>query len=150
MDKKVLFYKSFSIKGGDFTNAGEASVKVKNILKEVGFDPEAIRRVAIASYEAEMNVVMYGTGGVMDFTVEKNEVHLVIKDKGPGIPDIELAMQEGFSTATDEMREMGFGAGMGLPNIKKNSDEFAIESEVNRGTEVKMTIRSHRRGTNDG
>ena len=150
MDKKVLFHKSFSIKGGDFTNAGEASVKVKNILKEVGFDPEAIRRVAIASYEAEMNVVMYGEGGVMDFTVEKNEVHLVIKDEGPGIPDIELSMQEGFSTATDEMREMGFGAGMGLPNIKKNSDEFAIESEIHRGTELKMTIRSHHQGANDG
>ncbi len=150
MDKKVLFHKSFSIKGGDFTNAGEASVKVKNILKEVGFDPEAIRRVAIASYEAEMNVVMYGEGGVMDFTVEKNEVRLVIKDEGPGIPDIELAMQEGYSTATEEMREMGFGAGMGLSNIKKNSDEFTIDSEIHRGTELKMTIRSHRQGGNDG
>lgn len=150
MVKKVLFHKSFPIKGGDFANAGEASVEVKNILKEVGFDPEAIRRVAIASYEAEMNVVMYGQGGVMDFTVEKNEVRLVIKDHGPGILNIELAMQEGYSTATDEMREMGFGAGMGLPNIKKNSDEFTIESEVNRGTELKMTIKTHRLKVSDG
>ena len=150
MVKKVLFHKSFPIKGGDFANAGEASVEVKNILKEVGFDPEAIRRVAIASYEAEMNVVMYGQGGVMDFTVEKNEVRLVIKDHGPGILNIELAMQEGYSTATDEMREMGFGAGMGLPNIKKNSDEFTIESEVNRGTELKMTIKTHHLEVSDG
>ena len=150
MVKKVLFHKSFSIKGGDFVNAGEASVEVKNILKEVGFDPEAIRRVAIASYEAEMNVVRYGEGGVMDFTVEKNEVRLVIKDEGPGIPNIELAMQEGYSTATEEMREMGFGAGMGLPNIKKNSDEFTIDSEISRGTELKMTIRSHRSGADHG
>ena len=144
MVKKVLFHKSFSIKGGDFANAGEASVEVKNILKEVGFDPEAIRRVAIASYEAEMNVVMYGEGGVMDFTVEKNEVRLVIKDQGSGIPNIKLAMEEGYSTATDEMREMGFGAGMGLPNIKKNSDDFRIESEVDVGTTLWITI--HHKG----
>lgn len=142
--EKVLFKKRFSIKGGDFANAGEASVEVKNILKEVGFDSDAIRRIAIASYEAEMNVVMYGENGVMDLTVEPNEVHLSIEDKGPGIPDIELAMQEGYSTATEEMRELGFGAGMGLPNIKKNSDEFHITSEVNQGTRLEMVIRCRR------
>ena len=142
--EKVLFKKSFSIKGGDFANAGEASVEVKNILKEVGFDSDAIRRIAIASYEAEMNVVMYGENGVMDLTVEPNEIHLSIEDSGPGIPDIELAMQEGYSTATEEMRELGFGAGMGLPNIKKNSDEFHITSEVNKGTRLDMVIRCRR------
>ena len=148
MKKKILFKKSFTIKGGDFANAGEASVEVKNVLKDVGFDPEATRRVAIASYEAEMNVVMYGGGGMMDLRVEPEKVSLVIEDQGPGIPDVKLAMQEGFSTATDEMREMGFGAGMGLPNIKKNSDSFKIHSEVDRGTRLEMMMRSHRGGNN--
>ncbi|MFH1942834.1 MAG: ATP-binding protein [bacterium] len=122
--------------------AGEASVAIKNILKEVGFQPDVIRRVAIASYEAEMNVVMYGEEGEIDFTIRPNRVNLVIEDRGPGIPDIELAMQEGFSTATEEMREMGFGAGMGLPNMKKNSDDFKITSEVDRGTRVEIVIKS--------
>ena len=147
MGEDVLFHKNFSIKGGDFAKAGEASVAVKNILKEVGFDPEVIRRVAIASYEAEMNVVMYGGGGEMDLTIEPDEITLALEDQGPGIPDVEMAMQEGFSTATDEMREMGFGAGMGLPNIKKNSDELNIMTEVNRGTRLEMVIRSHRSGS---
>jgi len=143
MADDAIFRKKFSIRGGDFAKAGEASVEVKNIIKEVGFDPETVRRVAIASYEAEMNVVMYGEEGEMDFTVNPDEIFLVVKDKGPGIPDIDLAMQEGYSTATEEMREMGFGAGMGLPNIKKNSDVFRITSEVNKGTCVEMVIKSH-------
>lgn len=144
MDRNILFHKKFSIKGGDFAKAGEASVEIKNILKEVGFDPEVIRRVAIASYEAEMNVVMYGEGGQIDFMVDPKGVHLVIEDGGPGIPNIDLAMQEGYSTATDEMREMGFGAGMGLPNIRKNSDDFEITSEVNQGTRLSVVIKSRR------
>ena len=150
MAVEALFHKIFKIKGGDFGSAGEASVEIKNILKEIGFDPGIIRRVAIASYEAEMNVVMYGGGGKIDLMVEPNQITLVIEDQGPGIPDIELALQEGYSTATDEMREMGFGAGMGLPNMKKNSDEFKIVSEVNRGTRLEMVMMSHRLRSGDG
>jgi serine/threonine-protein kinase RsbT len=142
MDADALFHKKFSVKGGDFVKAGEASVQIKNILKEVGFQPDVIRRIAIASYEAEMNVVMYAEEGEIDFIVRPNRVNLVVEDRGPGIPDIDLAMQEGFSTATEEMREMGFGAGMGLPNMKKNSDDFKLSSEVNRGTRVEIVIES--------
>jgi len=109
-----------------------------------------IRRVAIACYEAEMNVVMYAEGGEMDFTVRPDGIHLVIEDKGPGIPDIDLAMQEGYSTATDEMREMGFGAGMGLPNIKKNSNVFKITSEVSQGTRLELNFRSQQAESCDG
>ena len=139
----MLFRKTFFIKGDDFARAGEASVEIKNILKEVGFDPEVIRRVAIASYEAEMNVVMYGEGGEIDLSVQADRITLVIEDKGPGIPNIDLAMQEGYSTASEEMREMGFGAGMGLPNMRKNSDIFRITSVVNEGTRLEMIMRSH-------
>lgn len=144
MAVEALFHKTFTIKGDDFGGAGEASVEIKNILKEIGFDPGVIRRVAIASYEAEMNVVMYGGGAELDLRVEPNEITLVLEDQGPGIPDVDLAMKEGYSTATDEMREMGFGAGMGLPNIKKNSDELKITSKVNQGTRLEITIRSSR------
>ena len=140
---EALFHKIFTIKGNDFSGAGEASVEIKNILKEIGFDPGVIRRVAIASYEAEMNVVMYGGGGEMDLKVEPDEITLVLEDQGPGIPDVDLAMQEGYSTATDEMREMGFGAGMGLPNIRKNSDGLNIVTEINRGTRLEIVIKSH-------
>ena len=145
MADDVIFHKTFCIRGGDFAKAGEASVEVKNIVKEVGFDPETVRRVAIASYEAEMNVVMYGGEGEIDFTVNPDEILLVVKDRGSGIPDIDLAMQEGYSTATDEMREMGFGAGMGLPNMKKNSDVFRIVSEPNKGTRLEMIVRNKSR-----
>lgn len=144
MAVEALFHKTFTIKGGDFVSAGEASVEIKNILKEIGFDPGVIRRVAIASYEAEMNVVMYGRGGEMNLKVEPGKITLVLEDWGPGIPDVDLAMQEGYSTATSEMREMGFGAGMGLPNIKKNSDEFRITSKVNQGTRLEIIIRNSR------
>lgn len=150
MDCNALFHKKFVIKGGDFAKAGEASVEIKNILKEVGFDPEVIRRVAIASYEAEMNVVMYGEGGQIDFTVGPDGVHLIVDDEGPGISNIDLAMKEGYSTATEEMREMGFGAGMGLPNIRKNSDNFEITSTVNQGTRLDVVIRSRRSGGGNG
>lgn len=141
MTEQSLFNKTFVIKG-DFASAGEASVKVKNILKEIGFDPSVIRRVAVASYEAEMNVVMYGGGGEVSLAVSPKYVHLVITDQGPGIPDVALAMQEGYSTATEEMRELGFGAGMGLPNIKKNSDVFQITSEVGQGVCLDLVFRS--------
>lgn len=141
MTEQSLFKKTFVIKG-DFASAGEASVQVKNILKEIGFDSAVIRRVAVASYEAEMNVVMYGGSGEISLSVSPLDVHLVVTDRGPGIPNIELAMQEGYSTATEEMRELGFGAGMGLPNIKKNADIFQIASEVGQGVCLDLVFRS--------
>ena len=143
MAEEILFSKTYPIRGWDFAHAGEASVSIKNILKDVGFESDVTRRVAIASYEAEMNVVMYGKGGDICFSVKPDHDYLVVEDAGPGIPNIDLALQEGYSTATDEMREMGFGAGMGLPNIKKNADEFAIHSEVNQGTRLELFFRSH-------
>jgi anti-sigma regulatory factor (Ser/Thr protein kinase) len=141
MSDAIIFRKKFIIKGGDFLKAGEASVEVKNILKEVGYESEIVRRAAITSYEAEMNVIMYGRGGEMDLLLRSDEVFIVVHDDGPGISNIQLAMQEGYSTATQEMREMGFGAGMGLPNIKKNADDFQIISDVNQGTRLEILIK---------
>ena len=140
MAKEVLFQQEFNIIGGDFVNAGEASVKIRNVLKNIGIDATIIRRVAIAAYEAEMNAVMYAKRGVMKFIVQPEKILLTVDDEGPGIKDVKLAMQPGYSTATEEMRELGFGAGMGLPNIKKNCDSFAITSDVGKGTYLKMTF----------
>lgn len=140
MKSDVLFQQKFKINGGDFVNAGEASIKIRNILKEIGIDTDIIRRIAIAAYEAEMNVVMYSHHGAMHLLVYPGKILLKIEDKGHGIEDIELAMQPGYSTATEEMREMGFGAGMGLPNIKKNSDVFNITSTIGKGTNLEITI----------
>ena len=134
------FSQTFAVEGKDFFHAGKASTEIKSILKQLGVDGAAIRRVAIAAYEAEMNVVMYARKGRMTFTVTPDVITLLVNDEGPGIPDVPLAMQEGYSTATPEMREMGFGAGMGLPNIKKNADEFAVESVVGKGTRLRITI----------
>ena len=130
------FVQQYSIKGWDFTRAGEASCELKNALKQIGVSNDVIRRVAIASYEAEMNVVMYTRQGKMRWEINTSAIKITIEDEGPGIPDINQAMQEGFSTATSEMREMGFGAGMGLPNIRKNSDKFEISSNPGKGTSV--------------
>ncbi len=138
MDKS--YSQSFEITGNNFVDAGKASTEVKTILKQLGINSEIIRRVAIASYEAEMNVVMYAKRATMDFEVSSNVIRILVKDDGPGIPDLELAMKEGYSTATVEMREMGFGAGMGLPNIKRNADNLKIESEVGKGTQVEFVI----------
>jgi anti-sigma regulatory factor (Ser/Thr protein kinase) len=140
MTDDVLFFQEFSIMGRDFTNAGTVSTQIKSILKEIGFDPVLIRRAAIASYEAEMNVVMYATRAVVRLSVNPASIKVEFQDEGQGIENIDLAMQEGYSTATPEMREMGFGAGMGLPNIKRNSDEFDIASEVGKGTRLAITI----------
>ncbi|RLB08308.1 MAG: anti-sigma regulatory factor [Deltaproteobacteria bacterium] len=140
MEEKVLEW-DYEINGKDFRNAGKVSSKVKEILKELGFDPDFVRRVAIASYEAEMNVVCHAERGVLHLTISPEELRIVVKDKGPGIQDIELAMQEGYSTASPEIREMGFGAGMGLPNIKKNVDKLNIASTVGEGTVVDMLIK---------
>jgi len=128
--------RAFEITGRNFSRAGNASTRVKDILEDIGIDPFVIRRVAIAAYEAEMNVVMYADRAEMTLLVTPELLTLRFRDEGPGIPDIGLAMQEGYSTATPEMREMGFGAGMGLPNIKKNADRFVITSEVGRGTNL--------------
>jgi len=134
------FHEDFEVQGGDFTRAGDVSCRIKNLLKELGIDAAIVRRVAIASFEAEMNVIMYAFRGTVGLTVTPNQVRIVVDDQGPGIPDIEQAMAEGFSTATTEMRERGFGAGMGLPNIKKNADTFRLISEVGSGTRLEITI----------
>jgi anti-sigma regulatory factor (Ser/Thr protein kinase) len=140
MGQETVFFQSFQIKGKDFLNAGSVSVKIKRILKEIGVKQEVVYRTSICCYEAEMNTIMYANKGTLDFSVNPEEVIVVLTDEGPGIQNIELAMQEGYSTATEEMREMGFGAGMGLPNIKKNSDVFNIESKINKGTKLYFKI----------
>ena len=132
---------TYSVLGRDFANAGRVSTQIKDTLKRLGVHPTVVRRIAIVSYEAEMNLVMYATRGKVMLNVSSEDITLRIDDEGPGIQDINLAMQEGYSTATPEMREMGFGAGMGLPNIKKNADEFNISSEIGRGTRLVIRVR---------
>jgi len=134
------FQQEFQVKGRDFTRAGKVSYAIKNLLKEIGLSDAVVFRAAIASYEAEMNVIMYAWQGRVDLAVTPHHIQIIVEDNGPGIEDIALAMKEGYSTATPEMRELGFGAGMGLPNIKKNSDSFRITSEPGRGTRLEMTI----------
>ena len=134
------FESVYQVLGRDFSNAGKVSTSIKDTLKRLGISPAVVRRVAIVSYEAEMNLVMYAARGKVTLSVSREDVILNIDDEGPGIPDIGLAMQEGYSTATAEMREMGFGAGMGLPNIKRNADEFHISSEVGRGTRLYVRV----------
>jgi anti-sigma regulatory factor (Ser/Thr protein kinase) len=129
---------TFKIEGKDFANAGLVSTQIKTILKSIGYDPQLIRRVAISTYEAEMNVVMHAKQAEVTLMASDKEIQVTIRDEGKGIKDINLAMTEGYSTATEEQRAMGFGAGMGLPNIKKNSDELHIESEVNKGTTIEI------------
>jgi anti-sigma regulatory factor (Ser/Thr protein kinase) len=140
MDQETLYIQKFQINGRDFVNAGTVSVQIKKILKEIGIKPEIIYRVSICCYEAEMNVIMYADKAELIFTITNENVIIELNDEGPGIKDIELAMKEGYSTATMEMREMGFGAGLGLPNIKKNSDEFFIKSEISKGTSLNFKI----------
>ena len=134
------FEQMYDVTGRDFVNAGRVSTSIKDTLKRLGVSPAIVRRVAIASYEAEMNVVMYATRAKMSLKVSPKRVTVEVDDEGPGIEDIALAMQEGYSTATPEMREMGFGAGMGLPNIKRNADEFVITSEVGHGTKLFINV----------
>ena len=132
--------KSYYIKSRDFIRAGEASIKIQTLLKSLDFNPQLVRRVAICGYEGEMNVVMHGGDGSLSFAINNDEVIIEISDDGPGIVDIEKAMQTGFSTASDAHREMGFGAGMGLPNMKKNADNIIVESEKGQGTRVRMVF----------
>ncbi|MGM9657813.1 MAG: ATP-binding protein [Eubacteriales bacterium] len=140
MDNHRLSYR-FDVDGDNFTSAGEASVKVKKILRDIGFDPETIRRVSIAMYEGEINMVIHAGGGIADVVVEEDRIVIILTDQGPGIADIDLAMQEGFSTAPDNIRSLGFGAGMGLPNMKRYTDEMIIDSELGKGTKITMTVR---------
>ncbi len=126
----------YEVMQNDALRAGEASSKIKKILKQLGINSKIIRRIAIATYEAEMNIVIHSYGGEITATINSNEIMIIAKDTGPGIEDIDLAMQEGYSTAPEDAREMGFGAGMGLPNIKKCSDVFKITSKIGEGTEL--------------
>ncbi|MGB9747622.1 MAG: ATP-binding protein [Bacteroidales bacterium] len=128
----------FTVQGGDFTNAGFASSQVKKILKQLNIDNKIIKRVAISLYEAEVNIVAHAWNGTVTVDIDEDRIRLFLSDRGPGIADIELAMKEGYSTASPVVREMGFGAGMGLSNMKKNSDQLTITSEVNQGTEVEI------------
>jgi anti-sigma regulatory factor (Ser/Thr protein kinase) len=130
----------FDVDGENFTSAGEASVQVKKTLRQMGFPPEVIRRVSIAMYEGEINMVIHAGGGKADVTVDSDKIRIVLADKGPGIANIELAMQEGYSTAKDNIRSLGFGAGMGLPNMKRYSDFMNVESAVGEGTTITMDI----------
>ncbi len=132
---------SFHLSGGDFSNAGAASSELKSILTTLDISPDIVRRAAIATFEAEMNVIIHAIAGVMHYIITDDAIKVILNDMGPGIPDIEKAMEEGYSTAPDWIREMGWGAGMGLPNIKKNSDELKVESVVGEGTTVEMTIK---------
>jgi serine/threonine-protein kinase RsbT len=132
----TVYSQTFAIDGGDFSRAGSAASGVKQILKEIGLDNRYIKRAVIIAYEAEINVVSYAIRGALTLTVSPRRIQIAVEDQGPGIEDIDLAMQEGYSTATDWIREMGFGAGMGLPNIKRNSDGLEINSKVGVGTRV--------------
>lgn len=130
----------YEIPVNDLTCAGEASSNVRKILVQLGVDPVLIKKTAISMYEAEINAVIHGNGGVADIEIGNDRIMVRISDKGPGIPDLGLAMQEGYSTATDEVREMGFGAGMGLPNIKRYADKLDIETEVGIGTTLTIIV----------
>lgn len=131
---------NFTIEGGNFSRAGTASSEIKKILKQLNVESSLIKRIVVALYEAEVNVVAHAWEGTVHANITAEAIELTVSDKGPGIDDIGLAMQEGYSTASPEVREMGFGAGMGLPNMQKNCDRLDIQSEINRGTTVKMTV----------
>ena len=138
MSETIKFH--FDVDGQDFSSAGEASVVVKKKLRQMGFPPDIIRKVSIAMYEGEINMVIHANGGTADVEVDEDDITIVLTDNGPGIPNVELAMQEGFSTARDNIRALGFGAGMGLPNMKRYSDSLTVESTVNKGTRVHILI----------
>lgn len=133
-----LIAEVFEVEKDDFVSAGEASAKIKRTLKKLGVDSTLLRRISVCSYEVELNLVIHSLGGTIDFQVTTEDVQLLIRDRGPGIADLELAMREGWSTAPETVRMMGFGAGMGLPNMKRNADFFDIKSEVGVGTEILM------------
>ena len=132
----------YEVDGNDFTRAGETSSKVKKTLNQLGFSPDVVRKVAIAMYEGEINMVIHADGGTIDVEISPEKIEIVLKDVGPGIADIEKAMQEGYSTASQNVRELGFGAGMGIPNMKKYSDQMDIETLIGKGTTVRLVIRA--------
>ena len=138
MSDRLVF--RFDVRGDDFTSAGQASVQVKKNLRQLGFDTDIIKKVSIAMYEGEINMVIHAGGGVAEVSVTENYIEIILEDKGPGIADIEKAMQAGYSTAPDSIRSLGFGAGMGLPNMKKNSDSMEITSKPGEGTRIVMRI----------
>ena len=130
----------YNVDGEDFSIAGEASAALKKSLKQMGFSPDVIRRVSIAMYEGEINMVIHADGGEATAEITDDTIRIILADKGPGIKDVELAMQEGYSTAPDEVRNLGFGAGMGLPNIKRYSDDLKIDTVLGVGTTLTITI----------
>lgn len=138
MSEPIRFH--YNIDGEDFTSAGQASVQVKKMLRQLDFDADTIRRVSVAMYEGEINMVIHADGGAADIVVWDEKIEVILADSGPGIPDVSLAMQEGFSTAKENIRSLGFGAGMGLPNMKRYSDEMKIDTVVGEGTTVTMTF----------
>ncbi len=138
MKEPICFH--FIIDGEDFTSAGKASVQVKKLLRQLDFDADTIRRVSVAMYEGEINMVIHADGGAADVFVWDDAIRVVLSDTGPGIADVELAMQEGYSTAKDNIRALGFGAGMGLPNMKRYSDNIKIDTVVGEGTTVTMNF----------
>ncbi|MBO5395453.1 MAG: anti-sigma regulatory factor [Clostridia bacterium] len=138
MSESLNFH--FDVDGENFVSAGQASVQVKKNLRRLGLPPEIIRQVSIALYEGEINMVIHAHGGTADINVFEDKIEIILADKGPGIADINLAMQEGYSTATENVRSLGFGAGMGLPNMKRYTDEMKIESEVGVGTTITMCV----------
>ncbi|PKM62761.1 MAG: anti-sigma regulatory factor [Firmicutes bacterium HGW-Firmicutes-21] len=138
MSEALRFH--FDVDGENFTSAGEASVQIKQKLRQLGFAPDIIRRVSISMYEGEINMVIHAGGGVADVYVHPDTIKIILEDFGPGIADIDLAMQEGFSTAPDAVRSLGFGAGMGLPNMKRYTDTMEIESVLGKGTKIIMTV----------
>ena len=138
MSDSLVFH--FDVDGENFTSAGQASTQVKKNLRQLGLSPAIIRRVSIAMYEGEINMVIHANGGTADVIVTEDHIEIVLKDSGPGIPNVEQAMQEGFSTATDSIRSLGFGAGMGLPNMKRYTDTLEIDTMVGVGTTVTMYV----------
>ena len=130
----------FEVDGDDFTSAGQASVQVKKSLRQLGISPDIIRKVSIAMYEGEVNMVIDAGGGVADVLICEDHIAIRLEDRGPGIADIDLAMQEGYSTAPDAVRSLGFGAGMGLPNMKRYTDDMTIESQLGKGTTITMRV----------
>ena len=139
MSEAVRFH--FNVDGEDFSSAGQASVNVKKNLRQLGISPEIIRKVSIAMYEGEINMVIHAGGGDADVLVYEDRIEIILDDHGPGIPDVERAMQEGFSTAPDNIRSLGFGAGMGLPNMKRYTDSMEIHTEIGVGTRILMTVK---------
>ena len=131
---------NYEISGDDFTRAGEASSDVKKKLKQMGVNPEAVRKVAIAMYEGEINMVIHANGGTITVEITPEQIRMILDDTGPGIPDVDLAMQSGYSTAPDEVRSLGFGAGMGLPNMKKYTDTMEIDTRLGVGTKITMVV----------